>query len=903
MASPIFANNEATDRTKQLFIQECEDMLKTIDPTRCAEFEDNYWHLPFTSTVRDRGEKLAAKLDFSDFDKVDIQFRESFLLLLEPGKEITLTPIGFAKWLFLKVCSNNVVSYRFVWQLENIKLLFMFLKERNSLILNEESLVDFYSLLLNYDFKNGKLIRRFSAPAHASRFKFLHLREFARVLRIFDIDGVVADLTHEQVNRAFNQACLAQMDMTLSDYSKGGSFDFLTLDVGRHYVDYCADFYEKNISFATALSKSLQQLALNVNEKGNAEKWEEVFDNKNLKSKNNVLQKLFFANYNDIVCERVAFNMDNIYTIANRLDLDSERLDTYEFIRSLLYEEFNNTRLKKRTVMLAEYLDSLNSESSVAPVSFSIHDFDRVCDEVLSGEILDETDSVNLVLAYVKKYKLTTCQNISNFFFDVESAGITTLVALTGWRSCEYGFPLRALHQQRNKDFQDAVFTPFRFFIKWKSPKGNGDTLLKREVTLSTAILIRHLNAFTSYEHNGYALTQKRGSSEISRIVYNAVTRLWFEFPHQYKVFLELDELQKFDVSTVSINSEQSNHFLTLSNKYNLNSPIVKNLISLKDKLRSDVKLQELTERSYSINNSTVRFKETLSRYMEGSLAIDDIELLENNLSQDTLAALKSSSLSLTADAVSNIRNELLTNTYYATPHALRHIWAEAVLRRYRGDVGKFIRANFKHIDERFFMAYLRNKSERAIMNVAERNTINSIVQEHINNFGNDKRAYAGGLTRYVDKAITITRVKTQAEYEALREDIPTKRIISLKSMPWTSCLLRKGTRYSAKCSVNGVLERYNSSPKLCLGCINADITEGNYSGIVIYIKPDVEACRNSKVPAFLKSYHLATVNLALKRIQELCDSGPNKNKYIPFINFLRETMEIANLALRNNNV
>jgi hypothetical protein len=105
--------------------------------------------------------------------------------------------------------------------------------------------------------------------------------------------------------------------------------------------------------------------------------------------------------------------------------------------------------------------------------------------------------------------------------------------------------------------------------------------------------------------------------------------------------------------------------------------------------------------------------------------------------------------------------------------------------------------------------------------------------------------------------------------------------------------LLRDGTQKTAKCSINGEPQRQNASPKLCLGCINADITEGNFNGIVVYIKEDIAACRNPELPWFIKEPCYHTVLLALKRIEEL-KRNSGKATYDKFIAHLKDTVLMA---------
>ena len=55
----------------------------------------------------------------------------------------------------------------------------------------------------------------------------------------------------------------------------------------------------------------------------------------------------------------------------------------------------------------------------------------------------------------------------------------------------------------------------------------------------------------------------------------------------------------------------------------------------------------------------------------------------------------------------------LVADCYYPTPHAFRHMWAEAVYRRFDGDIGWMIRSQFKHITRYMWGDYIRDKENR----------------------------------------------------------------------------------------------------------------------------------------------------------------------------------------------
>lgn len=877
------------NNSKSRFVEHCNDMLRLIDPNAHASFVKDKWIIPFSSTNA-RAENLYATLDFNDFNNENLKFKSSIRIEFEVGDYIKLTTIDFAKWLFLKQKHNNCLDYRSVWYLEMLRMLFAYLRVNNIKLLDESKLEDFFNLTLTHDFVENAFVRRLSSPAYGSRFKMFNLANIARALRIHSVEDVVANIHEEDLNKALNSACLSQMGMTLADYKNGGTFDFLTLDVGKHYVDYCASFFEQHIVFSTALRCSIFELGFDLEEKINQSSWNALF-NENREQ----LCNLITTKFNEIVAKYHAFNIDKLNKIILNLKLDETRFDSYEFVRALMYARFYDDQLKKREQILSEYTSSVNSDNSGFKIDFSLQEFDEHCDNVLSEQALDFKKADALLNEYLELFRDRTNVKLMSFFRDVEAAGITALIAYTGWRASEYGFPESSLKSTVNKEILDAVYSPFRFYIKWISPKTNGETLLEREITLSTAILIKQLSAFTATNNNGFALTSATfgDATLIERHVDRMVSRHWQRFPERYEVFLELDELESLTIKDTDCDSADLKRKAYLSGKYDLNNPVVENLIELKDKLRKDNQVLELISRSYKVVGKHLRFGETIRRYVNGELDLISVGLLENGLSQETLDHIRIHNGKNSNTDTKAIIKELKIGILRPTPHALRHIWAEAVLRRYKGDIGKFIRANFKHIDERFFMAYLKGKEAKALMQVAKRTTINYIVKNRIKSLNDEKRHYAGLFDRFINKAIAITHVKTHEDYEKLTNKVSNDRIIDIKVNPWSTCVLRKGTFIQAKCTEDDIPQRHKAEPRLCLGCINGDVEEGNFNGIVVYIKPDVEACRNPKLPMFIKKAHLFTVRLALKRILEL-GKNYDDSPYQKYVDFLYETIEMV---------
>jgi hypothetical protein len=187
-------------------------------------------------------------------------------------------------------------------------------------------------------------------------------------------------------------------------------------------------------------------------------------------------------------------------------------------------------------------------------------------------------------------------------------------------------------------------------------------------------------------------------------------------------------------------------------------------------------------------------------------------------------------------------------------------------------------------------MAYLRDKELNNLMITTKRVLISSIVKEHMYSNLHGGSEYVGGFERYINKVLHNTEIISNEDFIALSQKIADERIEDIKSNAWGTCILRKGTHSNAKCSIDGVPQRFNAEPKLCLGCINADIGAGNFEGIVVYTQDDVEACR-SDMPFFMKKGSLDTIRIALKRVRKL--NGINKTpRYEKFIQLLDTTIK-----------
>jgi len=268
--------------------------------------------------------------------------------------------------------------------------------------------------------------------------------------------------------------------------------------------------------------------------------------------------------------------------------------------------------------------------------------------------------------------------------------------------------------------------------------------------------------------------------------------------------------------------------------------------------------------------------------FIKGTLTTDEMAVWQRHLDPLLQQKLKELTIEkpedLSKDLVQACTVSILDNCVYPTPHGFRHIWAEAVLRRYSGDVGWFIRSHFKHLDERFFMRYLRLKNFKDIHDIAKRTAVSAIVRMHLLTLRDEHRTYTGKFDVLMRRLGKVTKVISIDELGGVADEFVDNEFVDLTANPWNNCILRRTTMKQALCSVDGEPQGQNADPSLCIGCINGDIEDGHVVGILLHVENHVKVLKNKELPESFKSKSKSTVISARKQFLQLKrNSGSNK--------------------------
>lgn len=752
-------------------------------------------------------------------------------------------------------------------------------------------------------------------------FSFINNRNAIKALGVSGVIGT--SLTVRKIDNALNHACQVVLGCTLSEFKQGGSYDFLSLELGQYYVDFCRQVYESDYFYTSICHKAVtaawEKYGLRNKKHNEISHILRVFPTvikntyiphegklgKNYTSLNEVAHSFnesLFDLYTEHFDKVQSLSEKNLYSVAEKLGLAS-RSDAVEIIRVLMLQKYYPfTASKSPESVWKAYLSSLDKThlDSYLIRNISIEQVYEAMSHVLEKDRLDHSGFSKSLSEWFHRLTIrnpnVTYHQMNLEFERVSDAMTCLVVAWLGYRKSEFGFPLNAIHTEPNLDILDNSHVPFRFKLKWVVPKTNKVTKIDREITSQCYQVVAQLSdLFQSTEGEPCLYTStgshknNAASNESGRYIESRVKSNWEAFVWGYLPFEEinkLSELSKKDIS--ALDSHEQRLLNVLSKKYDLSSARSKHLLDTSKEVRRDFPRLYCTGFGQKKQKA---FKESLIEYHQSGNITNAVhkEIINKYLSEETRVWLRAPQINLDVKAMGDISNELLQGVRYPTPHAFRHIWAEAVLNRYQGDVGAVIRHQFCHLDDSFFMAYLRNKEAKDLISVARSKVLNSIIDTLIVENKEIGKKYLGGFARFVGKASHVTKAVTSSEVRALKEQI-SKRVISLNSSYFATCIPREGGESRAKCSELGEMNPQNAKPSFCLGCTNALITEGNLKGVWMTLQPLVKESLNEDVMGFMVQHHLPTLRSGYKRIREL-QNDRNVESVSKILQFIEKAM------------
>ena len=906
------------------FFEDKNQLLLSL-PTFCRElgnFSSDVWFW------RDTKGSIS-KQDYSILKLSHFKLIESPQVNIN-GETYAISSQKYAKLFVLALMSKSTEAPYAKFQM--IVHLIAFLNRNEDSVLSSVLLESFWNSFLTESVSQNGFSNRLVATSYRGAINSAPLARARNTLQSWNVSGVIDNrLSPKRIEIALDESCQSALGMTLSEYKIGGSFNFLGLELGQYYVDYLRQVCQQDYFYSLVCKKTIKDIheKFKINEitRGGqktyifnvilaALKGKEFQRKRTMHILHHELYRATFElaleHYQTNFYKVMALNEVCIEKLVLKLGLGA-RFDAVEVIRVLMLQKYHAFGgHKKPKDVWTNYLTSLEKTflDSKRLANIAVDDVYEMMQEVVLEEKQDEKMFFNSLHFWVRKrLNRSSAQTYEKFvqgLNQVNYAMASLVVAWLGYRKSEFGFPLSAIKTKPNLDILDSSHVPFRFYLKWFVPKTNEMVKIDREITSQCYQVAAQLNELFDvtddspclYEYNGTHVNQDKRHQSGSFIV-NRVAANWGNFINEYQPFNDVIRLEMLSQKAIeSLSEGEKKEYRALNDIYNANSPRFKHLYEISQKVNTDWKVLSVT--NFNGNKAGKYFKVSLDSFIKTGLIENEHhkEVIENHLSAETKFALRSGMLTLDIKTMKDIYDELKEGKPYPTPHAFRHIWAEAVLTRYQGNVGAVIRHQFCHLDGSFFMRYLRTKEVNTLMDGARQRYLNSIVEmllEDSNNIGTD---YVGGCAVFIKKAKNLIQPRNKSELRILNEQI-NARVIHHQQNRFADCLPREGSEHRAKCYRFGRMNTQDAKPEFCLLCINALITVGHIKGVWQTIQPMVIQCLDDNMMGFMIEDHLPTLKSAYKRIRDLRSSAKNKDSVDKILSIIIDAINTVELKLK----
>jgi hypothetical protein len=689
---------------------------------------------------------------------------------------------------------------------------------------------------------------------------------------------------------------LSGNDLTYRDWVEGGSFDFLTLDQGKYYIEHCINFCNTNINIAIATktifndsTEILTKIGWSVSKRNLSyissaligELPEKLIKNRKISlAKITILieevRQRYTSIYLKLYKDKQLSCMESISSLANKLFTKKVPKVTLDKLKFMVEN--------RETAFLKKWLYELNLSINASEFNLLV---ESIADNIKCPIIVFPNKN------YLNSIGLNKIRHNNNllkpYITMVKTAGITSIVALLGWRESEFGFPLSSIKVFENKDFLDSSHMLLRYNVLWHVKKTNGQTKLNREISYSAYQLIKQLALLNNADINApciYSVSGiKKDIHQSNSAISTAIHSMWGHFVEHYPPFKKLDEIkeikkikEKLTLGDVLSNDEAT--ILRTENYVESNESLMrvnqdKNLLSAWKRVKT-----EFDRVSFFLTPSGNALKiGWLYKYKLRTLPKESLIMLDNFLSEETKKAINliSSESEITGTFTQQVTTELVSGCIYPTPHALRHMWAEAVYRRFDGDAGWMIRSQFQHISSSMWLSYIKNKDNRRLHDKVKIKVISSLLKNYLMKH---TEGYSGKLHVFLRRLYKNTSISSMEDFDNKIDEFAKFEFKDIKSTPWGYCILKYRQIQTAKCTQNGMPQRQNASPKLCLGC-NYNLTQStNLEHIVLNLSNDINIVKNGNLPeAYLNSSY-ETLRNTRRHIRELDPSS----QYLPVI-------------------
>jgi hypothetical protein len=575
-------------------------------------------------------------------------------------------------WLEITKTYTSVTSFRQTFN--GLCLLVNYLVENQQTSLNKQNLQAYFEYCLTHTFKENKALKLLnikSYAVHRMSFNFDIIKNSIMARNKSSLLSKV--LTAKDFKNSESSALeeLSGGELSIRDWKSGNSFNFLTLDFGKYYIEHCALFFEKHFALAKSLYETLQDSEEFIAEAG----WPISPDTKTYASycllnqlsedisreRNINLDKV--KRLKRLVMDR--FQENYILNQAHAFYFTTEAKDI--FFNYLTINNLTESQKDRLGFILENITQGMKRETIrkwVKEIDNPDITYERVLEALIKLSSDMDTDTPN----FKAEVSLSTKLPDINFYKDmgleeptgsgngyiiqlykkVLAAGLTDIAASLGWRESEYGFDFGSISVEENLDFLDQERFPSRFKVNWLVPKTHGSTKIDREITYPAYVKIKRLKEFIGAKGTMPCLyptaKSNKNPNRSGAPVQRAVPLMWTHFVSHYPPFLILKQIETLE----SLRAKVSD-FTCISNKEFKQLKYLEKKYSEENWLQYDQDitlkktLKRVTEelpvvRFFLMGNETKVKKNWVERYKQRTLPTEYLELLDKHLSDDAKA-------------------------------------------------------------------------------------------------------------------------------------------------------------------------------------------------------------------------------------------------------------------------
>ncbi len=829
------------------------------------------------------------------------------------GQKIQLSSSELSKLLWVELSEKTYSIGSLNNLFRGVAIFTKFVVEKGNDLIGNIDLEALNRALLMTGIENNQFTQRVNAVSYAF-FEIINLQDVIHVCSKYSLSIFKSNIKIQNINSAAKKAVEDCTGMSYADYRDAGSFDKLTLEHGRFYIEHVNniffDYYlaARTVSDLIALEKAeVGEYARKIYPqvlcgKPLAEIIEYFHDENESYVKNafSACRDKYHSIYLEHAREHTSYDTQFIKKLCSELGLlDKEQnvaciqalliaQKEYGFEQYKELFEYTHTRLSRRNK--ESFLTFSLFEKTIEKVKADYH-FDVIPIEKLPEiyEFLRIKDSEN------------KCSSRSLEHY-VVSAGCTMMLALFGWRGSEMGFPKSAISVNYNIDALDQAYYPLRYSIKWKVPKTAGETKVDREITQNAFIIasmLQKLNKASDEQPCLYptkfledGVLEENGFLSHPRMA-NRCAINWESFVFNSVYFKALEQFDAYNQKS-DLDSGDKSHLAVLEQTLN-SEQLIRQVRRTKEKVQGDwerIAIIGLATKS----DEQLAYK-VIERYVKNDLDKSTKAIIEQYVSPDILQYIKQlpKGEKYSKNLSEAFADSLKKGCVYPTPHAFRHIWAEAVYRRFSGDIGWFIRSNFKHFSNGFFYRYLKSKDMQHIDKDVKKIFLSSLLFQYIEKKKADgAHDYAGKTEVMLRRIFDNTIVINLEDEEKIKEQLgqfSADELLDIQSSAFGYCIPRRRALEKAACAESGEPQQHLASPEFCFGCQNFLIEQSQVPSAMVAISSHVKALTNHHLPTHFKRSSYKAVNNLMKRLIQL-DSNNEALLNQAYIKHLRSALE-----------